>query len=189
MKLIVGLGNPGKEYEKTRHNIGFMFIDYYLNYKKIDVNWKKKFNGLSFITDINGEKTLFLKPTTFMNLSGESVIKYINYYDIDINDMIVVCDDLDLKVGSFKFKAKGSSGGHNGLKNIEANIGTNNFKRIKIGIDNNKTIDTKDYVLDKISKADMEVIEEVFLKCSEGLDSTYENNFEKVMSLFNQKNK
>ena len=188
MKLIVGLGNPGKEYENTRHNIGYMFIDYYLNYKKIsNINWKKKFNGLSFITEINGEKTLFLKPTTFMNLSGESIIKYIKYYDIDIDDMIVVCDDLDLSVGSFKFKARGSSGGHNGLKNIETNIGTNNFKRIKIGIGNNKSIDTKDYVLSKFNNEENEILTNVYEKLVNVVDDFCDMDLERLMSKYNNK--
>ena len=188
MKLIIGLGNPGKSYEKTRHNIGFNFIDYYLKYKNISPVWKNKYKGDIFITEVNGEKVIFLKPMTYMNLSGECVRKIVNYYGISIDDIIVICDDLDLSVGYFKFKLSGSNAGHNGIKDIEKNLGTTEFKRIKIGIGNDKLIDTKDYVLGKINSEDKKLIEDVYLECSKGLDSWFENDFSKVMSLFNKKN-
>ena len=188
MKLIVGLGNPGKGYEKTRHNIGFNFIDYYLKYKDISPVWKNKYKGDIFSTEVNGEKVIFLKPMTYMNLSGECVRKIVNYYDISIDDIIVICDDLDLSVGYFKFKLSGSSGGHNGLKDIEKNLGTTEFKRIKIGIGNDKLIDTKDYVLGKVNSDDKKLIDDVYLECSKGLDAWFDNDFSKVMSLFNKKN-
>ena len=111
MKLVVGLGNPGKEYHNTRHNIGFNVVDYYLNKKKIDLKWSKKFDGEYLITDINNEKVIFLKPTTFMNLSGISVRKIVDYYQISLDDILIISDDLDLNIGVFKLKANGSSGG------------------------------------------------------------------------------
>jgi len=188
MKLVVGLGNPGKGYENTRHNIGFNFIDFYLKYKNIIPIWKNKYKGEFFITEIDGEKIIFLKPMTYVNLSGNCVKKIFNYYDISIDDVLVVCDDLDLSVGYFKFKMGGSSGGHNGLKDIEKNLGTTQFKRIRIGIGNDKLIDTKDYVLGKINSSDKKVIDEVYLICSKGLDFYLNNGFVKTMSLFNKKN-
>ena len=189
MKLIVGLGNPGNEYNNTRHNIGFSFLDNYLEYKNISTKWSKKFDGLFIETNINGEKVLFLKPQTFMNLSGNSVIKIINYYNIDINDILVVCDDLDLLVGNFKLKSDGSCGGHNGLRNIENNIKTTNYKRLKIGISKDKSVDTKDYVLGKFTKEDNKIIDDLFIKLYDVLDDYFVLPFNDLMSKYNRKNR
>ena len=130
MKLIVGLGNPGKEYEKTRHNIGFMCVDNFVDNSK----WSEKFNGLITEISYNGEKIVFLKPTTYMNESGISVRKVMDYYNLESSDILIIHDDMDIDLGKYKLKQKGSSGGHNGLKNIEHQLGTINYKRIKIGI-------------------------------------------------------
>lgn len=185
MKLIVGLGNPGKEYENTRHNMGYLFIDYYLNKKGINLEWKEKFNGLYLDTVIDGEKIIFMKPLTYMNLSGEAIRKYLDYFKIDVSDLLVVVDDLDLAVGNYKIKNNGSSGGHNGLKNIELHIGTQNYKRFRIGI-SNTTYDVKDYVLGKISVKDYY---DVFDILSDVLDRFYNNSFDILMSKYNRKNK
>lgn len=185
MKLIVGLGNPGKEYENTRHNLGYLFIDYYLNKKGIKLEWKEKFNGIYLDTVIGGEKIIFMKPLTYMNLSGEAVRKYLDYFKIDVSDLLVVVDDLDLGVGNYKIKNNGSSGGHNGLKNIELNIGTQNYKRFRIGI-SNTTYDVKDYVLGKISVKDYY---DVFDILSDVLDRFYNTSFDILMSKYNRKNK
>ena len=133
MKLIVGLGNKGKEYDNTRHNIGFMALDRILEEYNLVLN-KEKFNGLYIDTVINGEKIIFLKPLKYMNLSGEVIKKYIDFFKIEISDILIISDDMDLDIGRYKLRYKGSSGGHNGLKNIEQNIGTNVYKRLKIGI-------------------------------------------------------
>ena len=146
MYLIVGLGNPGKEYENTRHNIGFMVLDNYAQKYNI-TTFKEKFNGLYYENNINGEKVIFLKPQKYMNLSGEVVKKYADFFKIKIENILVISDDLDMETGKIRLKLKGSSGGHNGLKNIENHLKTQEFKRMKIGINNNKSIDTKDYVL------------------------------------------
>ena len=137
MKLIVGLGNPGKEYENTRHNIGFMVIDNYLKNEK----FKTKFNGMYLKKVINNEEVIFLKPLSYMNLSGEVVKKYVNYFKINLSDLLIISDDLDMPCFKIKLKYKGSSGGHNGLKNIIQNINTEEFKRLKIGISNNLNIE------------------------------------------------
>ena len=110
MKLIVGLGNPGKEYENTRHNIGFMVLDYFPG----NNNWQEKFEALYHDEVINGEKVLFIKPLTYMNLSGNSVIKFANYFNISTDDILVIHDDLDLSVGKYRLKYKSSCGGHKG---------------------------------------------------------------------------
>ncbi len=146
MKLIVGLGNPGKEYENTRHNIGFMMIDKILQSLNIN-NGREKMGGIYYEANINGEKIIFLKPLEYINLSGNVINRYMKFYKISVDDIFVIHDDLDLELGVFKLREKGSSGGHNGLKNIEANLKTKNYHRMKIGISNNKSIDTKDYVL------------------------------------------
>ena len=123
MKLIIGLGNPGNEYKNTRHNIGFEIIDKFAQKHNLSIN-KKKYNGVYEETFIYNQKVILLKPQAYMNLSGEVVKKFIDFYKIDIKEILIINDDLDLEIGKFKLKQKGSSGGHNGLKNIEQNIGT-----------------------------------------------------------------
>ena len=166
MKLIVGLGNPGREYEKTRHNIGFMFLDNYLKYKGIS-GFIQKNNGLYVKAKINDENVIFLKPQSYMNLSGTVVSYYVNYFKIDISDILVISDDLDLNIGNFKLKSKGSSGGHNGLKNIEKMISSQNYKRLKIGISNKKDYDTINYVLGKFTKEELGILESLQDKVNE----------------------
>ena len=150
MKLIVGLGNPGKEYENTRHNIGFMVLDYFPGN-----NWSLKFNAYYCEELINNEKVVFIKPTTYMNLSGDAVSKYASYYKIDHNDILIIQDDLDLPVASYRLKYDSSDGGHNGIKSIINALKTQEIPRLKIGIANDKTKDTKDYVLGKFSKKEL----------------------------------
>ena len=189
MKLVVGLGNPGKEYINTRHNIGYSFVDYYLDKKFGDVNWTKKFDGKYTQVLVDKEKVLFLKPETFMNLSGNSVRKIVDYYDISIDDILVISDDLDLLVGNFKLKLYGSCGGHNGLRDIENKLGTSEYKRLKIGISNDKTSDTKDYVLGKFSKEDQEAYQDLFNKLCDVLDDYFKLPFTDLMSKYNRKNR
>jgi len=186
MKLIVGLGNPGREYENTRHNIGFMTIDMFADKLGVSI-MSEKFNGLYTQTIINGEKVILLKPQSFINLSGEVIRKYVDYFKIDIDDILIIHDDLDLPVGTYKLKQKGSSGGHNGLKNIELHLGTQVYKRLKIGISNNKMIDTKDYVLGKITGEDNKIIDEVKNKAMNILDDYFELSFTELMSKYNHK--
>lgn len=187
MKLIVGLGNPGKEYENTRHNMGFMFLDYYLNEYSL-LCTKEKFGGMYIYSKINGEKVIFLKPLSYMNLSGIVVKKYIDYFKIDINDILILCDDLDLDLGRVKLKYKGSSGGHNGLKSIENNIGSSEYKRLKLGIGNNKNTETKDYVLSKFSNDDLKIIDSEKLLVKQIIDDYFSITFEQLMSKYNRNN-
>ncbi|HER5543249.1 TPA: aminoacyl-tRNA hydrolase [Streptococcus pyogenes] len=134
VKMIVGLGNPGSKYEKTKHNIGFMAIDNIV--KNLDVTFTddKNFKAQIGSTFINHEKVYFVKPTTFMNNSGIAVKALLTYYNIDITDLIVIYDDLDMEVSKLRLRSKGSAGGHNGIKSIIAHIGTQEFNRIKVGI-------------------------------------------------------
>lgn len=180
MKLIVGLGNPGKEYEKTRHNVGFGFLDYYLG----DVSFKEKDSALFYEKNINGEKVIFLKPLTYMNESGRAVRKYADYYKVNIDDILVIYDDMDFEVGSFKIKKSGSAAGHNGIKSIINNLGTEDFKRVRIGIGRSKS-DKVNYVLGKFSKEDLESINKVYQKISKVIDDFVVLDFEKLMSKYN----
>lgn len=183
MKLIVGLGNPGQEYENTRHNIGYMVLDYYSS--KINKNFEReKFNGKYYDTVINGEKVIFLKPLSYMNLSGEVIIKFVNYFKIDLNDILIIHDDLDIEVGKYKLKYKGSSGGHNGLKSIESNLKTSEYKRWKIGISNNKKIDTKDYVLGKFSESELQLINPIIELSSHIIPDFVNKDFQFLMNKY-----
>lgn len=180
MKIIVGLGNPGKEYEKTRHNIGFILIDKYLG----DVKFKEKFNGLYYEIN-NSDKIIFLKPQTYMNNSGECVSKFVKYYNIKSEDVLVIQDDLDMEVGTFKFKINSSSGGHNGIKSIINYLGTDNFFRMKVGIKNSKKDNVIDFVLGKFSKEDMDLIKIDTLLSSIDDFIKYDCNY--VMNKYNGK--
>jgi len=182
LKLIVGLGNPGKEYENTRHNIGFMVIDNYLKNEK----FKTKFNGMYLKKVINNEEVIFLKPLSYMNLSGEVVKKYVDYFKINLSDLLIISDDLDMPCFKIKLKYKGSSGGHNGLKNIIQNINTEEFKRLKIGISNNLNIDTKSYVLSKFNQEELEKLHKKFEITNNIINDFINLDFEKVMSKYNE---
>ena len=151
MKLIVGLGNPGKEYKNTRHNIGFMVVDEILS-RLGSPKLKTKFNGLYHEYNIESEKIILLKPQSYINLSGRVIDKFIHYFDIPIENVLIISDDLDLSIGKYKLKPAGGTGGHNGLKNIEYYLQTDNYKRLRIGISNNKEIETRDYVLGNLNK-------------------------------------
>ena len=188
MKLVVGLGNPGCEYENTRHNIGFFMVDKYLEGKNL-YDYKCKFNGLYQDIVINQEKVIFLKPQSYMNLSGEVVRKYMDFFKISVDDLLVISDDLDICIGNFKIKSKGSSGGHNGLKNIETHIGTNLYKRIKIGICNDRNIHMKDFVLSKFSKEEISNYDELSITISKILDEYFYEDFSVLVSKYNKKNR
>ena len=184
MKLIVGLGNPGKEYENTRHNVGFDVIDKYTQNKNI-TSTKTKFDGVYYEEIINNEKIIFLKPQKYMNLSGEVVKKYVDYFKINIQDILIIHDDLDQEIGKIKLKQNSSSGGHNGIKNIELHLNTKQYKRLKIGISNNKSIDTKDFVLGKINKKDRELIDNSINICLNIIDDFFILDFDKLMNKYN----
>ncbi len=187
MKLIVGLGNIGSEYNNTRHNIGFMCIDAFASKYMATFKENKSFKGSIAEIRIGNEKVLLLKPSTYMNLSGDSLILVAKFYKIPTEDIIVINDDLDLPVGKIRFRAKGSAGGHNGLKSIIAQLGTEEFKRIKVGIDRSKTISVVDYVLGKFSKEDLEEIENnIYTKVIKGLEAFIEGlDSNKLSNLIN----
>ena len=183
MKMIVGLGNPGCEYENTRHNIGFMILDNYARYK--NVNFIEKFNGLYTKISINNENIILLKPLSYMNLSGTVVKKYANYFKVDSKDIFIIQDDLDMPVGKIKLKYKGSCGGHNGIRNIIDNLKTEEFPRFKLGIGRDEKISIKDYVLSKFSKEELNKIEKIMEFSNDVIDSYIEFGIEKTMSKYN----
>ena len=183
MKLIVGLGNPGKQYEKTRHNSGFMAIDFYA--AKNNLEFKSKFNGLYAEQIINNEKVLFVKPQTFMNNSGECVIKFVNYFDIDLKDIMIIYDDVDFEVGTFKIRRNGSGGGHNGIKNVIEHLKTEEIYRLRIGISKNE-IPLMDYVLSKFSKADLDEVNGILPTIADAMNDFAYLDIEKLMQKYNR---
>jgi PTH1 family peptidyl-tRNA hydrolase len=183
MKLVVGLGNPGKQYENTRHNIGFRVLDKYLG----NVKWSKKFNGEYYETNINGEKYIFLKPQSFMNLSGGVVSSFAKFYKLDYKDILVIQDDLDLEVGKLKLKANSSAGGHNGIKDIIKALNTDAFSRIKVGVSHDRSIDTKDYVLGNMTKSELEKIDANMNKIFNLIENFDYDKLEVLMVDFNRR--
>ena len=184
MKLIVGLGNPGKEYNNTRHNIGFMCIDEVAKYFNVGFD-SNKFNGIYTDFNYNGQKVILLKPQKYMNLSGEVIRDFVNFFKINIEDILIICDDLDTEVGKYRLRYKGSSGGHNGLKNIELHLSTIDYKRLKIGISNNKNINTKDYVLGKFTKEELELINPIINKTPNIIEDYLKLPFDNLMNKYN----
>ena len=184
MKLIVGLGNPGKKYEGTRHNMGFMVLDHFSDISQIDID-KEVFHGLLGRGKIFEQDVLLFKPTTFMNLSGTAVREVVNYFKIDIDDIIVVFDDMAIKPGSIRMRMSGSSGGQKGMQNIIDNLNTDNIKRIRIGI-GEPEFDAIDHVLSKPLKEEQPLIEQAILNATEALKEAIRSTFEKSMSKHNK---
>ncbi len=147
MKLIVGLGNPGLKYQKTRHNIGFMVIDEVLKMMSVQARFDAKFNAEVAQVLIEGKKVMLVKPSTFMNVSGEAVSKLMNYYDVSIDDILVIVDDINLDTGKLRLREAGGHGGHNGLRNMIGLLHSEQFKRVRIGISNQPHIPLDQYVL------------------------------------------
>lgn len=158
MKLIVGIGNPGKEYENTRHNIGFIALDQIARKHNVDFN-EKKFNSVYTTIRINGERVILMKPETYVNLSGSAVLSMMNYFGIDKDDILVIYDDIALPLGKIRVRFKGSAGGHNGLIDIIKYLKTQNFKRMRIGIGSNDRIEKKNWVLGRFSKEEAKNLE------------------------------
>ncbi len=187
MRLIVGLGNPGKSYIKTRHNVGFHLLDAIARDRGVEIN-KKKFSGLYGIDKSSKDPLIFLKPQAYMNNSGQVVKKFVDYYDIKTENILIIYDDNHLEVGNYKLKAQGSSGGHKGLKSIEQHLQTEEYKRIKIGIGRDMQMLTSDYVLGKFSTAQWAEIKDLELKIIAIFTDYLKYDFDKVMNLHNQKN-
>lgn len=186
MKVFVGLGNPGRQYEETRHNIGFMVIDELADKWNIPLT-QSKFKGIFGQGTINGEKVLLVKPLTYMNLSGECVRPLLDFYKLDVGDLVVIYDDLDLPAGKLRLRQKGSAGGHNGIKSLIQHLGTQNFNRIRMGIDRPKNGPSiSDYVLGKFHTEERSEIDDSVKKAAEACEENLSKEFLQVMNTFNQ---
>lgn len=186
MKLIVGLGNPGHEYDNTRHNIGFQLLDYIALKKGVSID-KKKFNGFYTELVLNSEKVILLKPLSYMNLSGGVVQKFVSYYKISLDDILVIQDDLDMMFGKVRIVFDSSSGGHNGIKDIERCLGSKKYARLKIGIAHDKSMDTKDYVLGAFSKEERDFLRNVDEKLVNVIEDFCDMSLGQLMSKYNNK--
>lgn len=185
MKLFIGLGNPGSRFDGTRHNIGFEVIDTLSDSLNIPLQ-QTKFKGIYGTGNINGEKVFLLKPLTYMNLSGECIGPFMDYFQIPLEDMIVVYDDLDTIPGKLRLRTKGSAGGHNGIKSMIAHLGTQEFKRIRFGIGrptNQQPV--PDFVLNRFSKEESVDIEHGIDRSVKACEAFLETSFDKVMNKFN----
>lgn len=183
MKLIVGLGNPDREYNNTRHNVGFMVLDTYLG----EVNWQEKFKSLFYKAIINNEVVYFIKPLTYMNLSGIAIKEFVNYFNIDINDILIIQDDLDEEIGCYKLKKNSSSGGHNGIKSIIKELNTDSFARLKIGIKSNTPNNVIDFVLGKFTKDELNIFHKMTNTYTDIINSFISNGIERTMNIYNTK--
>ena len=183
MKLIVGLGNPGKKYEGTRHNMGFMAVDLFSDISQIDVD-KEVFSGLLGRGKVFDEDVLLFKPTTYMNLSGTAVSQVVHYFKIEKEDIIVVYDDMAIAPGNIRLRLNGSSGGHKGMQNIIDQLGTSDIKRIRIGI-GEPTYDTVDFVLSKPLKEEKELIDEAIENAANAIKEALKSGFDRAMNRFN----
>lgn len=182
MKLVVGLGNPGREYKNTRHNIGFMVLDDYLG----KVDWKNKMESYFYTTEINGEQVIFLKPLTYMNLSGIAVSKVAKFYKIQPKDILIIQDDLDMQPGSYKVKRNSSSGGHNGIKSIISELNTEEFGRLKVGIGKSSNIPTDKYVLGKFTKEELDMINKNIPDFKKIIQTFIESDIENTLKVSNK---
>lgn len=183
MFLIVGLGNPGSQYEDTRHNIGFKVVDNIAKEYNIEIN-RQKFKGMCGEGFINGEKVILLKPTTYMNLSGESIREVVDFYKLSNEDILVIYDDISLDVGRLRIREKGSAGGHNGIKSIIAHLGTDIFPRIKVGV-GQPNVDLVNYVLGKFTKEEMEVLNESIDASTKASKEIISSDVKTAMNIYN----
>lgn len=188
MYVIVGLGNPDKEYDNTRHNIGFSAIDYLADKYDIRVN-EVKHKAMLGKGIINGQKVVLVKPLTYMNLSGEAVRAVIDYYKIEEeNELIVIYDDISLDVGQLRIRKKGSAGGHNGIKNIILHLGHDTFERIKIGVgEKPKGYDLADYVLGHFSKEELTIMSESMKDVDGAVNLMLQDQVDEAMNQYNKK--
>lgn len=186
MYLIAGLGNPGTKYDMTRHNIGFHTIDCIAD--KLGVKVKKlKYKALYGEGEINGEKVLLVKPQTYMNLSGESIVDFVRFYKIPVENVIIISDDISLAAGKIRIRAKGSAGGHNGLKSIIYMLQSDAFCRVRIGVGapQNENYDLADFVLGRFTKDEIPLLEKAMLNATDAVYEIIRNSPQSAMNKFN----
>lgn len=188
MKLIVGLGNIGEKYDMTRHNVGFIVLDEYAHVKRFEFKYEKNLEANIAVVRINGEKTIFAKPTTFVNLSGNAVKKIMNYYKLNVEDVLVIYDDIDLDVGRLRIRETNGHGGHNGIRDIINHLNTKDFKRIRVGIGLDKSMPLDHYVLGKFSKQDITNLQPVVIDSMNAIDEFIDDvYFKDIMTKYNSK--
>jgi len=186
MKLIVGLGNPGDKYKFTRHNAGFMALDYLACHWNFDFKFESKFNGEIAKINHEGESIILLKPHTFMNLSGQSLISLMNFYKIQKEDILVVYDDLAMPIGKIRFRAKGSDGGHNGIKSIIQVLGSNNnFDRLKIGIGPQPPLPSEVFVLQNFTDEQLTNLKDVLKNIEQAISLYLKEGLNSAQTKFN----
>ncbi len=188
MYIIAGLGNPGKQYDMTRHNIGFEVIDYVSKELGVKVN-KLKFKSLYGEAKIGTEKVYLIKPQTYMNLSGDSIREFSSFYKIPPENIIIISDDVSLPIGKIRIRTKGSAGGHNGLKSIIYQLNSDNFPRIRIGVGapEHSDYDLADFVLGRFTKDEIPVLEDAIIKTSKAIDEIILNGIDRAMNKYNTK--
>ena len=186
MKLIVGLGNPGKEYENTKHNVGFLTIDILAEKYDIKVN-KIKFKGLIGEGMIGTEKVILVKPQTYMNLSGQCVREIVAFYKLDMEDLVVIYDDIDLPMGNLRIRKKGSAGTHNGMRSIIYDLQDDGFPRVRVGIGGERKGDLANYVISGFSGDDRKLIEEAIVKAADAVTCLVEDGIDRAMVDYNTK--
>lgn len=184
--IIVGLGNPGRQYENTRHNAGFNALDRLCEKYGVKMN-KIRFKSTTGECRIEGKKCLLMKPSTYMNNSGQAVVEAMNFYKIDPSNVIIIFDDISLDVGKMRIRQKGSDGGHNGMKNIIYLSGSDMFPRIKIGVGKkpHPDYDLKDWVLSRFSNSDDKLLDEIYDNCVSALEYMVLGDIQKAMANFN----
>ncbi len=186
MYIIAGLGNPGKKYEKTRHNMGFLVLDELASAHEIKIG-RIKHKALIGEGRIAGEKVVLVKPQTYMNLSGESLREVVKYYNVPDKNLIVIYDDLDLETGTLRIRKKGSAGSHNGMKSVIYQLQTDEFPRIRIGIGESGGLDRKDFVTAKVADAEAELLAETIRNAARAIDCIIEDGIDEAMNRFNTK--
>ena len=184
IKLVVGLGNPGSKYQGTRHNIGFDLVDR-LAQGGSQASFSSKFEGQQAEIEIDYRRVLLLKPETFMNLSGRSVGQAVRFYKLPVTDLLVVCDDLSLPVGKLRLRPGGSDGGQKGLRDIAAQLGTDQFPRLRIGIGENEGVDAADYVLSRFRSAERNAIDDALILASQAVAVWVTQGIDAAMNRFN----
>jgi PTH1 family peptidyl-tRNA hydrolase len=199
MKIIIGLGNPGPQYALHRHNIGFIALDAFTTVNNGGSSWKSEHKALTLKLRLQSEQVLLVKPQTFMNLSGESIVALMHFYSVDVSDILVVQDDIDQKFGSVKLQSKRGHGGHNGIRSITELIGTNEYARLKLGVgrppnfidDEGKvtrpTMDVADWVLQNFSKEEMKTLPDFIERSCQAIAAFISDGLERAANQFNQK--
>jgi len=185
MYIIAGLGNPGKEYASSRHNAGYMAVEYLAGKLNTKLN-KLKFNSVYGDTSINGEKVMLVKPVTYMNKSGIAISEIVKFYKISTSNLIVIYDDIDIPLGALRIRPSGSAGTHNGMKSIVDSIGSE-FPRIRIGIGRNEEMDLADFVLQRFSSNEKDIVTPIIEKAAEAAVEIIENGIDSAMQKYNMK--